>query len=135
MSENPMMRPGLQRLAALAIAAVLVNLVGCGGAESTTSANFSTVDARGTITRAGQPIARGIVTLVPSVDGGSTQQAMGEIQAGSFTLNSGGGKSGAMPGKYTVKLEDALGTPVSTGPQPVTVEVPSGGGDLAIAIP
>jgi hypothetical protein len=129
------MRPGPRFLFSCLATAALLTLAGCGGADSTTAANFSTVDAKGTITKGGQPIPSGIVTLVPALDGGSTQQAMGEIQAGAFVLNSGGGKTGAMPGKYTVKLEDAQGTSVSTGPEPVTVEVPASGGDLTIQIP
>jgi hypothetical protein len=128
------MRPGLHLLSRLATTTLLA-LAGCSGIESTTSTNFSTVDAKGTITRAGQPIDSGILTLVPTLDGGSTQQAMGEIKAGAFELNSGAGKTGAMPGKYTVKLEDAQGAPVSTGPEPVTVEVPASGEPLSIQIP
>lgn len=110
---------------------------GCsGGTEDPGSAKFSTVDVQGKVTMKGQPVNGGILVLIPKVDGGSSQQASGEIKAdGSYTVNSGGGKTGAMPGQYTVRLEKADGSAVNTGETPLTVEVPAAGGELAIAIP
>ncbi len=105
-------------------AALLTMLVtGCGGVEDTGSANFSTIPAKGKVTVGGKPVTTGIIVLEPLADGGSTQQASGEIKSdGSFELMSPGKKTGAMPGTYRVKVESeqvkSTTTKAGTGARP-----------------
>lgn len=117
-------------------------LAGCGTASGTPSLDggtLPTVPAQGTITRGGKPLNEGIITLVPIVDGGSAYQASGEIGAdGRFTLTSGGGNDGAVPGRYRVKIESTsrvapTRSRARTAEEPL-VEVKDGS-DLNITIP
>ena len=93
------------------------------------AAKFSTVPAKGKVTVAGKPVTKGIIVFEPTVDGGSTQQASGEIKSdGTFELRSGGDRQGAMPGKYRVKVESDEAKPKapSKAAAPVIIEVKEG---------
>lgn len=117
-------------------------LGGCGSSSAPPSldgGSLPTVPAQGMITRGGKPITEGIITLVPVLDGGSTNQASGEIGPdGRFTLSSGGDNDGAVPGKYRVKVESTTkatsSRPRSRPAEDQVVEVKDGS-ELNIAIP
>ncbi|MFO0907258.1 MAG: hypothetical protein U0794_02670 [Isosphaeraceae bacterium] len=114
-------------------AMIATTLAGC-TTDDTGKASFSTVTAKGTVTAGGKPVTKGIIVFEPLVDGGSTQQASGEISAeGKFELKSPGDKTGAMPGKYRVKLESDEYKP-KKAVEPPTVEVKDGQ-DLIVAFP
>ncbi|QDV34826.1 hypothetical protein [Tautonia plasticadhaerens] len=115
------------RRLAVALAAALL-MAGCTGVTPPGAANFSTVPAKGQVTKGGQPVASGILVFVPVLDGGSDQQATSAVQSGSFALVSGGDKDGAMPGSYRVELQNDLGEPVP-GAEKVEVQIPEGGSE------
>lgn len=116
-------------LATLLLAALAV---GCSSVEDPGSANFSTVDVTGKVRAGGKPVAEGIIVFQPIAGGGSSQQATGEVQSGSFTLTSGGARTGAMPGRYRVNLETLQGQPIRSL-DPIEVVVPDGGGEVTVA--
>ena len=111
----------------LAVLAAL-SAAGCTGEDTGSAPSITTVPVKGTVSVAGKPVSSGIITLEPLVDGGSSTQAMGEIKSdGSFEVTSAGGKAGATPGKYRVKLESSQApTKKKRAAEPVTVEVAEG---------
>ncbi len=130
--RSPSSRRGL-----LAVALGFALISGCGGdAANLDGSSISTVPAKGTITAAGKPVTQGIVVIEPLLDGGSTNQATGEIKSdGTFVLRSSASSEGAMPGKYRVKVEsDQVKIKKGKDIPEVTVEVKSGQ-DLTIALP
>jgi hypothetical protein len=54
----------------------------------------------GTVTYNGQPLEKGAISFVPDKGAGAT----GAIEKGSYTLSTGGGGDGALPGKYKVTI-------------------------------
>jgi hypothetical protein len=117
-------------------------LAGCGSSGGSTPSldggSLPTVTARGKVSTAdGKPLPGGIITLVPVIDGGSANQASGEIKPdGTFELDSGGGNAGAVPGKYRARIESTAPTAkarAKAGAEPL-VEVKDGA-DLDIKLP
>lgn len=76
----------------------LVGLVGCGGGKPQPFAN--SVPVSGTVTFQGQPLAQGVVRLVPADDKG--QPVTGAIKDGKFSLNTTVSSPGVVVGKYKV---------------------------------
>ncbi len=117
--------------------AATLALVGCGeGPPSLDGSNIATVPAKGKVMLAsGKPLTGGIITLEPLPEGGSTNQAVGEIKSdGSFELRSSASAAGAMPGKYRVKIEtEAAKVKMKPGKEPL-VEVQAGQ-DLEVNLP
>lgn len=114
----------------------LLALSGCGESSDLGGTKVATVPAKGKVTAKGKPVTQGIVVLEPLLDGGSTNQASGEIGSdGSFTLRSSASSEGAMPGKYRVKVEsDQVKMKKGKDVPEVTVEVKAGQ-DLTIDLP
>ena len=112
-------------------------LIGCAeGPPSLDGGSIATVPARGKVMLAdGKPLTGGMITLEPLPEGGSTNQAMGEIKGdGSFDLRSSPTAAGAMPGKYRVRIEtQAAKVKIRPGKEPL-VEVKEGE-DLAVKLP
>jgi hypothetical protein len=117
--------------------AATLALVGCtDGPPSLDGGSIATVPAKGRVMLAGgKPLTNGMIRIEPLVDGGSTNQAMGEIQGdGSFELRSSASTTGAMPGKYRVLIENATTRlKVRPGKEP-EVEVKEGQ-DIVVKLP
>jgi hypothetical protein len=109
--------------------------VGCSAEDTAAAPKITTVPAKGKISVNGKPVAEGILTLEPLLDGGSTTQAVGPVQSdGSFAVASAGGHDGAMPGKYRVLLQSGATKQRKKRNQEVTVEVKEGQ-ELEINLP
>lgn len=117
--------------------AATLALVGCGeGPPSLDGDNIATVPAKGRVMLSGgKPLTNGVIRIEPLVDGGSTNQATGEIQGdGSFELRSSPSKTGAMPGKYRVLIENTTTKlKIRPGKEP-EVEVKEGQ-DIEVKLP
>ena len=90
---------------ALAIAATLVALVGCGGE------GFDSAEVTGTVTAGGKP-APGLMIQFEPADGEGTKlpPATGFTNdSGRYVLRRPGGKSGAVVGKNTVRILNGEG--------------------------
>ena len=118
------------------IAATLA-LVGCSdGPPSLDGGKIATVPAKGKVMLAdGKPLTNGMIRIEPLVDGGSTNQAMGEIKGdGSFELRSSPSTTGAMPGKYRVLIENST-TKLKVSPGKETKVEVKEGQDIEVRLP
>ena len=80
---------------------LLVAAMTAGGCDS--SSNPKTYPAKGKVTYRGQPVAGGLVMLVPE---GAGHAATGSLEAGGeFQLTTFEKNDGAVPGKYTVAIQ------------------------------
>lgn len=117
--------------------AATLALIGCAeGPPSLDGGSIPTVPAKGKVMLAdGKPLTNGMIRIEPLVDGGSTNQAMGEIRSdGTFELRSSPSATGAMPGKYRVLIENTTTKlKVVPGKSP-EVEVKAGQ-DIEIKLP
>lgn len=112
-------------------------LVGCGeGPAGLDGGSIATVPVKGRVAGTdGKPLTEGILTLEPLAEGGSTNQAAGQIKGdGTFELRSGTNTPGAMPGKYRVLVETGGVKKKSKPGEEVQVEVREGQ-DLDIKLP
>ena len=119
------------------IFAATLALVGCGeGPPSLDGGTIATVPAKGKVRLSdGKPLTKGVIRIEPLVDGGSTNQATGEIQGdGSFELRSSPSTTGAMPGKYRVLIENST-TKVKLKPGKETLVEVKEGQDLEVKLP
>ena len=109
-------------------------VVGCDGSSSLDAGRVPTVPAKGQVLRSdGKPVTSGTITFMPTLDGGSKNQAAGAIQPdGRFVLGSVAPEDGAVPGKYLVSVE-SQGIKTRKD-KPVTAEVVAGS-DLRIQLP
>ncbi len=120
-----------------AVLVVSLMLTGCGdGPASLDGGSIPAIPAKGRVAGAdGKLLTEGIITLEPLPEGGSTNQATGQIKPdGTFELRSGSNTPGAVPGKYRVLIE-AGGVKKKAKPgEDVLVEVREGQ-DLDIKLP
>jgi len=125
------------RLTTVWIWMFLAMVAGCGVNASSIEPPETVVVSGKAVQPNGQPITGGRIRFTP-VEGKAGAEAYAEIQAdGSFTLQSFGGRDGAMPGTYKVSLSGKAMTRIAQkyqGPETSTliVEVTKDKKDLGI---
>ncbi len=114
------------RLATVSIWMFMAMMAGCGVNASSIEPPATVVVSGKAVQPSGQPITGGRIRFTP-VEGAAGAEAYAEIQAdGTFTLQSFGGRDGAMPGKYKVSLSGKAMSriaPKFQGPESSTVIV------------
>lgn len=94
---------------------LLIVTVGCGPTDSLNRQAIS-----GTVTLDGQPLENGTIEMVP-VDAGEGVASGANITDGSYEIPQ---EKGLPPGKYTVRISAAAGSPTKTS------KAPPGEGDV-----